>query len=139
VHECTERDDRRSCQTQDFLRRYSRQRQVERPWRLYAGAEEQATRDCHAVQEDVTQFADPIGNEPLQPLLRRADDQSREKRQQEDGCIRERQPRTIEEESDEAVFEKVESFNRVTLGQLTGIGGRIRGCEHNRGDDAAIA
>ena len=38
--------------------------------RIDAEAEQEPAHDGDEIQQDVIDFADPIGNEPLQPLLR---------------------------------------------------------------------
>ena len=77
------------------------------PPALDADAERQAAADRHQVQQHVARFAHAVRDEPLEPLFQRPDDHARprpaarQSTRPAGGA-----PGAIEEEADEAVFEK---------------------------------
>ena len=74
-HERREHHDRRGKYVSNPLSGICTGGGLEAAWRIESKAEQETGRNRGAVQEDVAQFADAIGDEPLEPFVDRTDDQ----------------------------------------------------------------
>src|SRR5690242_16087951 len=81
--------------------------------RIEPEAEEQPRRDCNHVEQYVANFADPRRNEPLEPLLQRADDEAGEDWHHDRRAVAGRTPRAVEERGDESVLDEVKALDGI--------------------------
>src|SRR4026208_1523332 len=102
-------------------------------------AEQETAAYRNPVQENVGNLADTIWNEPLQPLVGGPDEKTGKRRQQQDGGILERPPRSVEQKGDDPVLDEVKALHHVDIGIASGLDDREPDRPGHRRKESAVA